>query len=140
MLGYAGHNTGGQETAARLDFLRKVFDVSGSVPASLLAGCVNSLLGVDGQDDTFQFIRNCTTWWHDDNKELTRQLRNLLRGMHHGSLSMFLKVQREQAKHLNMIIIQHTKEEDCTHYQISHEGLCKLDCVMLGMTYQVRMP
>ena len=83
MLGYAGHNTGGQETAARLDFLRKVFDVSDSVPASLLAGCVNSLLGVDGQDDTFQFMRNCTTWWHDDNEDFTRQLHNLLRGMQH---------------------------------------------------------
>ena len=91
MFGYAGHNTGGQENAARLDFLCKVFDVSDSVPASLLAGCVNSLLGAHGQDDTFHFIKSCTSWWHDDNEEFTRQLHSLLRGMQHASFQHVLE-------------------------------------------------
>ena len=76
----AGQNTGGWDTEAEVDMLRKVFDVAAAVPASLLSSCVISLLAADSQNDSLQCVRCCASWWQDDSEDFTHQLQNLLRG------------------------------------------------------------
>lgn len=76
----AGQNTGGWNTASRMDTLRKVFEGADAAPASLLSSCVISLLGVDSYAGSVQCVSGCVEWWRDDNEGFTRQLQNLLRG------------------------------------------------------------